>query len=220
MVNLLNISLTVSTLLYSPNCFNGGLYEKARREPAAQLRPQNRRVPLGRRHAHRGVRREVYAGGKCRLGAPRPAPQPHHPRARRARRQHHPRALKAQVRHRRARGLPQALDAPGALRARRRAAVCAAHARGTHAVCRGRARQQAALRVRQAVHGACIFSRHSVDAPCILFNFCRRIQRAHAVFSAHLRTFVVAQRAGRRPAQRSLLTLRTKKTKICGKIWL
>ena len=46
------------------------------------------------------------------------------------------------------------------------------------------------------------------------------IQRAHAVFSAHLRTFVVAQRAGRRPAQRSLLTLRTKKTKICGKIWL
>ena len=32
--------------------------------------------------------------------------------------------------------------------------------------------------------------------------------------------FVVAQRAGRRPAQRPLLTLRTKKTKICGKIWL
>lgn len=94
------------------------------------------------------------------------------------------------------------------------------HARGTHAVCRGRARQQEIVRVRKALHGACIFSRHGLDAPCILFNFCRRIQRAHAVFSAHLRTFVVAQRAGRRPAQRPLLTLRTKKTKICGKIWL
>ena len=138
-------------------------------------------------------------------GAPRPAPQPHHPRPRRARRQHHPRTLKAQVRHRRARGLSQALDAPSALRARRRAAVCAAHARGTHAVCRGRARQQEIVRVRKALHGACIFSRHGVDAPCILFNFCRRIQRAHAVFSAHLRTFVVAQRAGRRPCSATVI---------------
>jgi hypothetical protein len=47
-----------------------------------------------------------YMPGKCRLGAPRPAPQPHHACARRARRQHHPCALKAQVRHRRTRGLP------------------------------------------------------------------------------------------------------------------